>query len=58
MQAHSHGVYRDFTFFAGGNTPLAYPYVNSTALDTQSASAGGLETRPMNIAMMFFMAMG
>lgn len=58
IQAHSHGVYRQYVMIAGGSSPLTFPHVNSSTSDTETDSTGGAETRPMNIAMMFFMAMG
>lgn len=58
IQAHSHGVYRGYAFYSSGSAPLAYPHVSSSSLDTQTDVTGGTETRPTNVAMMFFMAMG
>lgn len=58
IEAHSHGVFRRYAFTASGSAPIAYPHVGTSSLDTVTDTAGGLETRPMNIAMMFFMAMG
>lgn len=58
LAAHSHDLYRHYTFAAGGSAPVTYPHDSPSALDTQTGAAGGSETRPMNIAMMFFMAMG
>lgn len=58
VQAHSHAVYRNYLLSASGSSPLTFPHVNPSPSDTQSGSTGGAETRPMNIAMMFFMAMG
>lgn len=58
VEAHSHTVYRRLSFTASGSAPIAYPHTSSTSNDTVTDSAGGAETRPTNIAMMFFMAMG
>ena len=58
IQAHSHGIYRGYAFYSSGSAPLTYPHDTSSSLDTQTDVTGGTETRPMNVAMMFFMAMG
>ena len=58
LEAHSHTIYRQYVFHAGGTSPLPYPHTASSPVDTPTSTDGGSETRPTNIAMMFFMAMG
>ena len=58
IEAHEHTVYRRPTFVSGGTMPLIYPHTVASAYDTPTAETGGPETRPTNIAMMFFMALG
>ena len=58
IEAHEHTVYRRPTFVSGGTMPLIYPHTVASAYDMPTAETGGAETRPTNIAMMFFMALG
>ncbi len=58
LAAHDHAVYRRNTFVSGGTMQMVFPHSGSSSLDTTTGASGGAETRPVNVAMMFFMALG